>query len=104
MAAIKTPLDDLRRQIDELDDQLHDLLMRRTEVVEAIGKEKKDGKVSAFRPGREAVILRRLVARHGGRFPAAGLVRIWREMLAATVGLQMPFAVAVYAPSAANGH
>jgi chorismate mutase len=104
MSSNKPTLDDLRRQIDAIDDQLHDLIMRRTEIVEAIGKEKRDGKVPAFRPGREAVILRRLVARHGGRFPAIALVRMWREMLAATVGMQANFAVAVYAPSAASGY
>ena len=55
MLSSKPTLDDLRRQIDAIDDQMHDLIMRRTEVVEAIGKEKRDGKVPAFRPGREAV-------------------------------------------------
>ena len=104
MLSSKPTLDDLRRQIDAVDDQVHDLLMRRTEIVEAIGREKKDGRVPAFRPGREAVILRRLVARHAGRFPAAALVRMWREMLAATVGMQANFAVAVYAPGAATGY
>jgi len=104
MLSSKPTLDDLRRQIDAVDDQVHDLLMRRTEIVEAIGREKKDGRVPAFRPGREVVILRRLVARHAGRFPAAALVRMWREMLAATVGMQANFAVAVYAPGAATGY
>jgi chorismate mutase/prephenate dehydratase len=104
MSINKPTLDDLRRQIDAIDDQLHDLIMRRTEVVEAVGKEKKDGKVPAFRPGREAIILRRLVARHGGHFPAIALVRMWREMLAATVGMQADFAVAVYAPRAASSY
>jgi chorismate mutase len=104
MFSSKPTLDDLRRQIDAVDDQVHDLLMRRTEIVEAIGKEKKDGKVPAFRPGREAIILRRLIARHSGRFPGIALVRMWREMLAATVGMQAKFAVAVYAPSAASGY
>jgi chorismate mutase/prephenate dehydratase len=104
MSSSKPTLDDLRRQIDAIDDQMHDLIMRRTEIVEAIGKEKKDGKVPAFRPGREAAILRRLVARHDGDFPVVGLVRMWREMLAATVGMQANFAVAVYAPSAASGY
>jgi chorismate mutase/prephenate dehydratase len=104
MLSSKPTLDDLRRQIDAVDDQVHDLLMRRTEIVEAIGREKKDGKVPAFRPGREAMILRRLVDRHSGRFPAIALVRMWREMLAATVGMQAKFAVAVYAPSAASGY
>ena len=47
--------------------------------------------------------MRRLVARHRGDFPIATLVRMWREMLAATVRLQSPFAVAVYAPSEAQG-
>ncbi len=104
MASSKPTLDELRRQIDAIDDQVHDLLMRRTEIVEAIGREKKDGKVPAFRPGREAMILRRLIARHSGRFPAAALMRMWREMLAATVGLQTKLAIAVYAPSAASGY
>jgi chorismate mutase / prephenate dehydratase len=104
MLSSKPTLDDLRRQIDAVDDQVHDLLMRRTEIVEAIGKEKKDGKVPAFRPGREAIILRRLIARHSGRFPGIALVRMWREMLAATVGMQGKFAAAVYAPSAASGY
>jgi chorismate mutase/prephenate dehydratase len=104
MSSSKPTLDDLRRQIDAIDDQMHDLIMRRTEIVEAIGKEKKDGKVPAFRPGREAAILRRLVARHSGHFPAVALVRMWREMLAATVGMQANFAIAVYAPSAASGY
>ncbi|MDB5410964.1 MAG: hypothetical protein JWL84_5876 [Rhodospirillales bacterium] len=91
-------LDDLRRRIDEIDDQMHDLLMQRTEIVEAIGREKKSGNVAALRPGREAMILRRLMARHRGDFSRAAVVRMWRELLSTTVGLQTRFAVAVYAP------
>ena len=34
-------LDDLRREIDEIDDQLHDLLMRRTEIVGRVGAVKR---------------------------------------------------------------
>ena len=104
MSSSKPTLDDLRRQIDAIDDQVHDLIMRRTEIVEAIAATKQDSKIPALRPGREAVILRRLMGRHAGRFPRAALVRMWREMLAATVGMQANFAVAVYAPSAASGY
>jgi hypothetical protein len=49
------------------------------------------------------MILRRLAARHRGRFPRPALVRIWREMLAATTQLQGPFTVAVYAPDGRRG-
>ncbi len=38
-------LDDLRREIDEIDDEMHDLLMRRTKVVDAIGADVSEVKV-----------------------------------------------------------
>jgi chorismate mutase/prephenate dehydratase len=96
-------LDDLRREIDEIDDEMHDLLMRRTELVDAIGALKKSDGVPAIRPGREANILRRLMARHDGKFPRAQIVRIWREILSGTTRLQVDFAVAVQAPESAPG-
>jgi chorismate mutase-like protein len=96
-------LEDLRRQIDEIDDSLHDLLMRRAEVVTTVGAIKKDDGTPAMRPGREAAILRRLLARHRGQFPPAMLMRIWREILSGTVAMQIDFAVAVYSPDSMPG-
>ncbi|WP_142849350.1 chorismate mutase [Telmatospirillum sp. J64-1] len=95
-------LDDLRREIDRIDDSLHDLLMHRCDVVRRIGEAKGDAAVY-LRPGREAEILRRLVARHQGPFPKAVLVRMWREMMSALVSLQGPFGVAVYMPERGAG-
>jgi len=93
-------LDDLRSEIDRLDDQLHDLLIRRTEIVAQIGahKKKSGAPALALRPGREAAILRRLLDRHQGPFPKAALLRIWRELLSAQVALQGPFSIAAFAP------
>src|SRR6476646_7932850 len=71
----------LRARLDELDDQIHDLLIERAKVVENVAR---SGKASAFRPGREAAILRRLLARHSGQLAPQTLVRMWREMLAGT--------------------
>lgn len=91
-------LDDLRGEIDEIDLAMHDLLMRRTALVDLIARAK--GTDTAFiRPGREAQILRRLIARHRGPFPKVVVVRIWREIISALTALQGPFAVAVYVPS-----
>jgi chorismate mutase / prephenate dehydratase len=100
-----TPFDlaELRRRLDEIDDQLHDLLIRRAKVVSMVAASKRSDDIAAFQPGREAQIIRRLVDRHHGDFPVATLVRMWREMLAATVRLQSPFAVAVFAPIEAQG-
>jgi chorismate mutase / prephenate dehydratase len=87
-------LQSLRSQIDRIDDQMHDLIMARCALVEGIaGAKKGDG--IALRPGREAEILRRLVARHQGAFPKVALVRIWREIIGALTGLQQPLSVAV---------
>ena len=89
----------LRRRLDEIDDRLQDLLIDRTEIVSMVAASKKEDNQAAFQPAREAEIIRRLVGRHRGSFPVANLVRMWREMLAATVRLQSPFSVAVFAPA-----
>lgn len=102
---IASPLDELdalRREVDRLDEAMIDLLIERMRVVQAIAAIKRaaaDGR-PAIRPAREAVILRRLVQRAGGRFPAGTLVRMWRELLAATTRAQAPLRVGVFVPSA----
>ena len=98
MSAAQNPLSELRRQIDEIDTALHDLIMRRTEVVQEIAAVKGSSRAAYHLPGREAEVVRRLVRRHQGAFPKAVLVRIWREMISSLIRLQGPFSVAVYAP------
>ena len=86
----------LRARLDEIDDTIHDLLMDRALVIEGVAR---SGKTAAFRPGREASILRRLLGRHTGRLPARTLVRMWREMLAGTTAMQSPVTLAVFDPT-----
>lgn len=82
----------MRGELDRIDDAIHDLLMQRAQVVEHVAR---SGKPAAFRPGREASIIRRLLARHRGSLPPVTLVRIWREMLAGTTSMQGGFSLAV---------
>jgi chorismate mutase len=91
-------LDDLRREIDQIDDVLHDLLIRRADLSHVIAQikqplaEKGNGALaSAIRPAREAAILRRLLARHRGGLPPRVIVRIWREIIAASLRAQTKF-------------
>ncbi len=91
----------LRREIDSIDEQLHDLLMRRGEVVSEIGRRKvADGQVT-FRPAREAQLLHRLLARHRGELSRASVVRLWREIIAASIRIQGQLTVGY---SAIEGH
>lgn len=96
-------LDGLRQEIDAIDDQIHDLLMRRTRVVENVRDLKKGEKVK-IRPAREADIVYRLMQRHRGAFPRRELTRIWREIIVATLGFEGPFSVAVQVPEGAPGY
>ena len=91
----------LRRQIDEIDEQIHDLMMRRAQIVVEIGAVKQTGPM--VRPAREAEILRRLVKRNR-LLPTQALVRIWREMIVAMTSLEGPLAVAVYLPDNDPGY
>lgn len=104
MASPASTLNRLRQEIDQIDDDIHDLLMRRTAVVEQIRGIKGGDRAAYLRPGREALILRRLVKRHRGSFPKPALVRIWREIMAALVCLQGPLRVAVFAPEEYPGY
>ena len=98
MTEVETTLEELRRKIDGIDDAIHDLLMKRTALAEDVRTAKTPVESGSYRPAREAEILRRLVARHGGSFPKPVLVRIWREITAAMLHLQGPFSVAVLVP------
>jgi len=90
-------LEDLRREIDEIDAAMHDLILRRTRVVTQVAAAKGQTGGANFVPGREARVLRQLLARHDGPFPRPALARIWREMISVYAAMQGPYALAAYA-------
>lgn len=89
-------LDDLRREIDRLDDAMHRLLIERGGIIDALVRVKRTGETgSAFRPGREADMMRRLVARHSGRLPFSAVEHIWRTIISGFTHVQAPYSVHV---------
>jgi len=96
MSTDSNNLDDLRAEIDTIDESLHDLIMRRAKVVARVKDVKQDAGGGIFRPGREAEVLRRLVGRHTGALPSAVIIRIWRELISAFVSMQGEFKIAVW--------
>ena len=94
----ESPLAALRDEIDGIDDSIHDLIMRRMALANRISETKRArGATGALlRPAREAAILRRLEARHEGPFPFPVIVRIWSEIMAATLVAEGGFAVSVF--------
>ncbi len=87
-------LADLRRDIDRIDSAMHELLIERGEIIDqliAVKKTEETG--SAFRPAREADMMRRLVRRHHGSLPLDTAESIWRVIISTFTYVQAPFAV-----------
>lgn len=89
-------LTDIRREIDRIDEAMHLLLMERGAVIDRLVAIKRTSETgSAFRPGREADMMRRIAARHGGRLPLATAEHLWRTIIATFTHVQAPFALHV---------
>ncbi len=87
-------LADLRIEIDRIDEEMHGLLIKRGEIIDrliAVKKSEETG--SAFRPAREADMMRRLVKRHHGNLPLDTAESIWRVIISTFTYVQSPFAV-----------
>jgi chorismate mutase / prephenate dehydratase len=93
-------LEELRRKVDGIDETIVDLLSERLSVVAEIARVKRsaDDHRLALRPGREAAVMRRLLARAAGRFPRGTLARMWRELFGAMTRVQSSLAVSVVVP------
>jgi len=87
-------LDDLRKEIDRIDEAMHRLLMERGEIIDRlIAVKRSQASGSAFRPAREAEMMRRLVKRHKGILPLDTAESIWRVMISTFTYVQAPFSV-----------
>jgi chorismate mutase len=94
----KTPqapaLADLRKEIDRIDEAMHGLLMERAEIIDRlIATKRSQESGSAFRPAREAEMMRRLVQRHKGILPLDTAESIWRVIISTFTYVQAPFSV-----------
>ena len=87
-------LADLRIEIDRIDAALHRLLMERGEIIHRLIEAKaRQGGGSAFRPGREADMMRALVSRHHGLLPLDTVEGIWRIIISTFTYIQSNYSV-----------
>lgn len=92
--AAPTTLADLRAEIDRIDAGMHALLMERSAIIETlISVKKTQASGSAFRPGREAEMMKRLAQRHQGLLPLDTIEGIWRIIIATFTFVQANYSV-----------
>ena len=94
-SAVPDPLQVIRSRLDVIDEKMHRLLIERSgvigELIEIKGASKPGG---AFRPDREADMMRRLAMRHEGDLPLVNVEHIWREIITTFTAMQAPFGIA----------
>jgi chorismate mutase len=89
-------LDDLRLEIDRIDAAMHELLMERGRIIDRLIEIKaRQGGGSAFRPAREAAMMRALVHRHRGLLPLDTVEGVWRIIISTFTYMQSPYSVHV---------
>lgn len=89
-------LAELRGRIDAIDAEVHRLLIERGSVIDTLIHVKGTSRPgAAFRPGREADMMRRLVARHEGVLPLMTVEHLWREIISTFTRMQASFDVAI---------
>ncbi len=84
----------LRHEIDAIDLALHEGLIARGEIIDRlIAVKAAAGGSSAFRPAREAAMMRALVERHRGILPLDTLEGIWRIIISTFTFVQARYTV-----------
>ena len=90
----KPTLADLRVEIDRIDAATHELLIVRGRVIDRLIEIKaRQGGGSAFRPAREASMMRAIVERHRGRLPLDTVESIWRVIISTFTYIQAPYSI-----------
>jgi chorismate mutase/prephenate dehydratase len=94
--AADNKLSERRKAIDAIDQQLLKLLSERASHAQQIGHLKQGG--PAYRPEREAEVLRNVTAANPGPVPDAAVARIYTEIMSACRALEQPLSIAYLGP------
>jgi chorismate mutase/prephenate dehydratase len=97
-------LEDLRRQIDRIDEQLVELLNARARVVVEIGKHKAACGTPVYAPDREREILARIHSLNAGPLPDRALDAVYRELMSGSFALERCLRIAFLGPPGSFSH
>ena len=99
-----TELNDFRKEIDAIDDQLLSLLKARLNYAKQIGKIKSKNNKEKWDPQREREILERLKSANASEFPEQPLASIFHEIISTCRLSQKQAEVAYLGPEATFSH
>jgi chorismate mutase/prephenate dehydratase len=97
-------LDDIRLQIDRIDQNLLDLLNHRADLVHEVGIVKKREGLPIYAPEREEALLQRLITMNHGRLPEIAVRAIFREIMSAALALEDNLKISYLGPEGTWTH
>jgi chorismate mutase/prephenate dehydratase len=97
-------LDQLRRTIDSLDEQLVHLLNSRAKVVVDIGKIKQQTNAPIYAPDREKFVLEKVRRLNHGPLPDRCLEAVYRELMSGSFALEKPLKIGFLGPLGTFSH
>jgi len=97
-------LDKIRKQIDELDKDILDLLNRRASLAKEIGKIKVSSGKEIYIPHREKRIILELLRRNKGPLSSSAVSSIYREIFNVSRSLESKIKVAYFGPEGTFTH
>jgi chorismate mutase/prephenate dehydratase len=97
-------LEELRKQIDKIDNQLVQLLNERASVVIEVGKLKSKADKPIYSPDREKEIFSKIIQANKGPLPDRCLVAIWRELMSGSFVLEKPLRIGYLGPEGSFSH
>jgi chorismate mutase/prephenate dehydratase len=97
-------LDELRKRVDELDEQIVRLINERAEVACQIGRLKQQDNEALYVPARQQAVYDHVAALNGGPLSDECLRAVYREIMSGCLALEKPLKVAYLGPEGTFTH
>lgn len=81
-------IDELRAEIDRIDEQIVTLIKQRMKCVHGVGEIKKDEHAHIFVPERESRLISKILQHNNGELPENGLKSIYRQIISMSLSLE----------------
>ncbi len=98
MSSTENELNQLRAQIDALDEDIINLIQKRAGFAQEIGKVKKSSNDPIYRPDRERDVYEKVSKKTNGPLPSSVIRAIYREMMSGTIALEHPLKIGYLGP------
>lgn len=94
----------IREGIDQIDDKILQLLVNRMNLVDQIGKLKRNSNTAIYHPDREKEIIERLANQHTGRLSKSAIEAIYLEIFGVSRNLELPEIISYLGPVGSFTH